>query len=187
MQIALLRHGKPKFPNSGWVNGSEYRKWLEAFNAQGLSDHSLPSAKLVEQTKRYNSVVCSNLNRAIESANLLGLHEKRRIDNLFREAELPHWNHRGVKLPPALWTAFARSLWLLGHSPNCESLSQAKTRAAQGTETLIKLAEKNSSVLLIGHGFINRYISKELISKGWRGPIRRQNDYWSLNEYQREP
>jgi len=97
MQIALLRHGKPNFPNSGWVNGSEYKKWIEAFNANGLSDHSLPSAKLIEKTKKYNSIVCSNLNRSIESANLLGLYEKRIIDKLFREAELPLWNHMGVK------------------------------------------------------------------------------------------
>ena len=114
MQIALLRHGKPNFPNSGWVDGSEYNKWLEAFNANGLSDQSIPSAKLIEKTKNYKSIVCSDLNRSTESANLLGLSGKRITDKLFREAELPYWNNLGVKLPPALWTAFLRTFWVLG-------------------------------------------------------------------------
>jgi len=30
----------------------QYKKWLEAFNANGLSDQSMPSAKLIEKTKR---------------------------------------------------------------------------------------------------------------------------------------
>jgi broad specificity phosphatase PhoE len=185
MQIALLRHGKPNFPNSGWVDGSEYKKWLEAFNANGLSDQSIPSAKLIEKTKNYKSIVCSDLNRSTESANLLGLSGKRITDKLFREAELPYWNNLGVKLPPALWTAFLRTFWLLGYSPNCESLAKTKTRAAQGAQRLIELAAKNSSVLFIGHGFINQYISKELLSNGWRGPRKHKHEYWSLNEYKK--
>lgn len=183
MQIALLRHGKPNSPNSGWIKAGEYKKWLETFNTNGLEKHSLPPKELFENVKKYKSIVCSNLNCSIESANFLKLNEKRIIDKLFREAELPHWNHLGVKLPPTLWTALLRTLWLMGYSQNCEPISKTKNRAAQGAQKLIELAEKNSSVLFVGHGFINRYISKELLANGWWGPSSPKNDYWSLSEY----
>lgn len=183
MQIALLRHGKPKFPKSGWVSGNEFRDWLGTFNANGLSDRSLPPPELLKGVEKYSCVVCSDIGRSIESAGHLGLKEREVEDRLFREAELPHWNHSWLKLPPALWTALLRVLWLMGYSKDCESKSEAKARAERGAQKLIYLAEKEGSVLLVGHGIVNRYIAKELSAKGWAGPRSPRYGYWSFNVF----
>jgi broad specificity phosphatase PhoE len=74
----------------------------------------------------------------------------------------------------SLWTAISRTVWLLGYSPNCETISKTKSRAAQGAQRLIELAEKNCYVLFVGHGFINRYISKELLANGVARPTKTQ-------------
>jgi broad specificity phosphatase PhoE len=49
----------------------------------------------------------------------------------------------------------------------CESFRKAKKRAKQASELLVKYVEEHQSVVLVGHGFFNRLIAKEL--KKWAG------------------
>jgi hypothetical protein len=50
---------------------------------------------------------------------------------------------------------------------------------------LTELAAEHSHVLLVGHGFINHFIARELLKSGWTGPGRPGPEYWSYGVYER--
>ncbi len=60
----------------------------------------------------------------------------------------------------------AKELWLFSFSKNGEFFKQAKNRARLAAEKLIALAQTHHDVLLVGHGFINHFIAKELKKRG---------------------
>ncbi len=56
--------------------------------------------------------------------------------------------------------------WLFGYRSNSESFVEAKQRAELGADMLIELAHDNKDVLLVGHGIMNRLITKALVKRG---------------------
>ena len=66
---------------------------------------------------------------------------------------------------------------------NAEHIAKAKERAALGAIKLQEYSEKYGTVILIGHGFINRFIARELLSRGWSGPKIPGNRYWAYGVY----
>lgn len=87
---------------------------------------------------------------------------------MFRETELPNplTKLRKIKLEPSIWALILRCLWFCGYSRGCESLSEAKDRAKNASEILVEYAQEHISVVLVGHGFFNMFIAKELQKKG---------------------
>lgn len=76
-----------------------------------------------------------------------------------------------------------RLLCFFGYSSNGESLREAKLQASKGVNRLEEIAANSGSVLLIGHGFINRLIAKALLSKGWQGPVNPGKQFWEFGVY----
>ncbi|WP_246320698.1 hypothetical protein [Paenibacillus germinis] len=104
---------------------------------------------------------------------------------LFRETELsvPSKEFWGLKLSPSIWTVILRSLWLSGYSRQCESLSNAKQRAKEASILLVNCAKEQESVALVGHGFFNLLIAKELQKKGWKGKKKTSSKHWNCTTY----
>lgn len=169
MKITLLRHGKPDLPEWGKTYSSLMPKWIEAYNAAGvINESSLPCQTRVDQLKP-DYIVCSTLQRSIHSAKIIGYSSPNLVDALFCEAELPAIKIPLLKLKPDDWSMIYRVFWFIGISPQVEPLSKFKHRVSLAAEKLIQLAEKQESVLLIGHGIMNRFLAKELLAKGWLG------------------
>ncbi|WP_231889806.1 hypothetical protein [Oceanobacillus sp. Castelsardo] len=111
------------------------------------------------------------LKRSIESAMLLNTNLKFTSDPLFRETELPSSLPKlGVlKLNPSIWTVILRCLWFMGYSSDCESISDARIRAKKAAEILVGYAREHKNVVLVGHGFFNMFVAKELQKMGMIG------------------
>lgn len=142
-----------------------------------------PSQQAVEVANSCITVVCSDLPRSVESAHVLGVNVDF-IESMFREIELPHGSFPSPRLPPKFWMALFRLLCFFGYSSNGESLREAKLRASKGTQRLKEIAANNGSVLLVGHGFVNRFIAKELVSNGWQGPANPGRQFWEFGVYE---
>ncbi len=183
MQIVLLRHGKPDVSEHRKFRANELHRWIESYNSAGIISEHVPSRGAIEITSVCNTVVCSDLERSVESARALGVKKISVIEPMFREMGLPFCSFPTLKLSPSIWAAFFRVLWFLGYSSNSESIHEARLRASIGANRLIEMARKNGSVLLIGHGFANRFIAKELLSEGWQGPKSPGKKYWEFGEY----
>ena len=183
MRIILIRHGKPAMPTFRPVTASDFGRWIQAYNHANLCDQSLPTAELYGLAADCNLVICSHLTRSVESAKKLGK-EIHRSDVIFREMELPWGNFPAIKLSPNLWSVIFRILWFFGFSKNSESCAAAKIRARTAALELATLAQESGTVLLVGHGFLNKFIARYLLKNGWRCVTRPGNDYWSYNIYE---
>ncbi|PKI15962.1 histidine phosphatase family protein [Colwellia sp. 12G3] len=176
MEIILIRHGKPTSANNPKVNAAQYANWIRRYNASHVASNSRP--KFI--SKRYTSFysLSSDLNRAIHSANIYSEKCPDEIDRIYREMEIPRY-----KLPLQLkawhWVYLSRILWMFGLKGSFESFNQAKHRADLAAVKLIEIAQNQQQLVLFGHGYMNRYIRKSLISKGWKITCK-SNAYWGV-------
>ncbi|MDD5578171.1 MAG: phosphoglycerate mutase family protein [Methylobacter sp.] len=184
MRIVLLRHGEPDVPEITRLRASEIHYWIKSYNAAGLKAGHGASPEAIEIANHCNAVVCSNLPRSFESALALGIKEVNYREPILREMELPYFGFPSPKLSPHIWAALFRTLWFLGNSSNGESLGEGRLRASNATARLKEIAENTESVLLVGHGLVNSFIAKELLSNGWRGPVSPGKKYWEFGIYE---
>ena len=182
MKIILLRHGASSIGYSGKLKASELHRWIDAYNAAGIDHESQPSAETIKMAQACGAVVCSDLCRSVASAERLGV-SVTHTEALFREVALPYGEWHTPKASPLFWVALFRLLWLCGYSSHAESMALAKERAQQAANKLITAAKESGSVLHVGHGFMNRYISKVLIANGWNGPNNPGRKHWEFGVY----
>jgi broad specificity phosphatase PhoE len=189
MKIILLRHGKPKIDLHSMLKdryaSADLENLIDSYNLVGLSDDNRISDEVIKMSTMCNAVIHSDLLRSIESAKALGLSDTYHYCNaIFREPTPPFLDWKRPKLKLFTWFILFRTLWYLGYSNNSESISSARKRAALGVTKLKMFAKKYDTVLLVGHGFINRLIAKELLSSGWKGPKTPGNNYWEYGVYE---
>ena len=181
MKITLMRHGKPMLAPSDWIPLVEMRQWIERYDAAEVEPHtpnaSLRVASLVAVT------VCSTTPRASSSARLLGL-TACSADPVFCEAQLPFSDWRAPRLPVSAWAVVFRLMWMMGYASNADPIQTTKARAKVAAQRLVSYAEKGS-VLLIGHGIMNRLIAQELAALGWSASSKASGAYWSACTYER--
>ena len=122
--------------------------------------------------------------RSKASAVQLGSGESIQERSLFREAGLPYSNHALFKAKPKIWAVLLRVLWYLGYYYGSESKSAVKERSKHAAIELITLAAKYQTVVFVGHGVFNRFLVKELISRGFSGPRFPSSDYLGLSIYE---
>lgn len=184
MRIVLLRHGKPDVPDFGKLQAKDFKTWIESYNEAGLAADDSPHVDAITVSRDCNCVVCSDLPRSLASARALGVGEAIITEPVFREMGLPYCSFPSPRLPANAWAAIFRLLWFSGFSRNCETFSEARRRAACGAQELIAIAEKHQSVLLVGHGLLNRFIARELLANGWHGPATPAKNYWDFGVYE---
>jgi len=176
MHIVLIRHGKPTSANNPVVDACDYIKWIKRYNASDVDKSSRPES--IDDTYKSFYVVSSDLKRAIHSTNLYLQKSPQQIDDTFREMEIPRYK-LPFKLKAWNWLYLSRILWILGYKGRFESFKQAKIRADFAANKLIEIAQTEGNVVLFGHGFMNRYIRKSLIKKGWLLSTK-SNSYWGV-------
>lgn len=185
MKIVLLRHGRPAVKNLGKMSGAGFQNWIDAYNSADLDLSCVPSAESVNAATECRAVVCSDLPRSIASAQSLGFTQLDLVERDFREMELPCANIPWLNCPASFWAVVFRVAWFLGYSTGVESYQQAKIRARHCAQRLIKIAQQNDSVVFVGHGFLNRFIAKELTHLGWQGQAKAARAYWGFAVYER--
>ena len=183
MKIVFMRHGKPDIPELGKLNTCEFYRWIDAYNSANLDTVYKPSKQTVETANHCNVIVCSDLRRSIESAQMLGVKDIHCIDAIFREVELPYSLLPSPRLMPDVWFVLYRILWFMNYAANCESISLARQRAAIAANMLHNKALCNNSIFCIGHSIFNSFIAKELLKKGWQGSTSIFSKHWETTEY----
>lgn len=182
MHITLMRHGKPDLTAWPWIKASNMAEWIAAYNQAGINI-GLPPAHARTAAAKASVIVSSDLNRSIESANCLRPDLPLVSDALFREAALPCWPVYRLKLPPRIWAACFRILWLAGYSDHSEARNTFQQRVTHATTKLQKLAEQHGSVLFVGHGILNQFISKQLLADGWTSSAGHLRHYWDAVDF----
>ena len=185
MKIVLLRHGRTSLPPWPWIRAAELGNWIDSYNSAGIQD-KLPPSKALAIAEQCRLIVTSDLLRSVESGRVLGSRTPMISDGLFREAGLPYRSAAFIRMPPYVWAVLFRLLWSFGFKTNGESIHAFRKRAQSAAMFLISLASEHDSVLLVGHGLINSYIARELLSAGWLGPGKTEIRHWGFTEYTHE-
>lgn len=181
-----MRHGEPDTSMlSGKFTSKEFLNCLELYRSCGLLDTSKPEEATIEFFSGFNTVVSSGLKRSVDSATLLSPRCSLVIDPMFREIEDTFISVPFIKLTPRTWSRIFILLWFIGVFDFKKAFRDGETRASNCARKLIHYAEERGTVLLVGHGFINSYIAKELIALGWHGPKLPGKYYWEYAVYQK--
>jgi len=162
-QIILLRHAKVKL-DIPFIYSRQMKKFIEAYNQAPVELDDVSDA-LKSIMDSVDIVLSSELSRTKETLKYLGK-EAQESNAIFNEAALPYANVKMVKLPATAWAVLFRIMWIFGYSKQSESYKEAKVRAKLSADKLIAYTKVDKSVLLVGHGVINKLISKELMHSG---------------------
>ncbi len=176
MRIVLLRHGTPDFA-AHWLKPTNgFRRALDRYAASRVTVE--PPIELHEFSLMVDICVTSKLARTIDSAQLLGFNDSIAL-KLFNESELPHPNRLFIPLSWNLFLLVYRLLWFFGFHQNCAGRVKDCKRARAGCKYLSDLAMDNESVLLVGHGIMNRLLCSGLQKSGWSIDSKSGSGYWS--------
>jgi broad specificity phosphatase PhoE len=181
-KIILMRHGQPKLVATDKMSALDMKEWIEHYNRSEITSQPVPDASM-QLAATATVIVSSNAPRALTSVQALGL-KPALVDALFGEAQLPYGHWKLPRLSPFTWAFILRVLWLCGYSRSVESVATARMRASTAAQRLQSLAASDGPVLLLGHGFMNRMIAKQLVADGWTRQKRNGNQYWSATVYQ---
>lgn len=143
----------------------------------------LLSTTILLENKGSKLLFVYNLKILFSQFKALGFSDIHLQDSLFGETTIPHFSRGSLSLPVSVWVVLLRVLWLFGFSKNGESFTQAKNRTRLAADKLIELAEAHQDVLLVGHGFINHFIEKELKNRGWQVSSKLGNGYWEYGVF----
>ena len=139
-------------------------EFIKEYNSAPI-ENADPSSRVKELVESANIVVTSKLSRTVQTLRLFNK-EHNLSSDIFNEAHLPYSNRRFFKLPAKVWAPILRVAWLFGYKSNSESFTEAKQRAELGADMLIGFSKENKTVLLVGHGIMNRLIAKALVKQG---------------------
>ncbi|MCJ8007341.1 histidine phosphatase family protein [Lederbergia wuyishanensis] len=185
MEISLVRHGKSQWTENKAITCQEFRNWVEKYDSHGVFEETSYPPETLEKITKAKMLITSHLTRSIESAKLLNPTIQTISDPLFRETELPNplVTLRGLRLYASVWAVLLRCLWFIGYSRECESLREAQKRAKQASIQLVTYAKEYHHVVLVGHGFFNMLIAKELKKMGWSGAGKSSSKHWNCTTY----
>ncbi|WP_264289553.1 histidine phosphatase family protein [Duffyella gerundensis] len=181
MAIILMRHGKPDRQSSSRLTALAMAEWCEQYDLSLVCD--LPPARSEMIARQADYVIVSSLPRAQSSLEKLQM-QPQEISPLFAEVDLPIIAFPRWRLPPFLWLSVLRALWFCGVSGRVESYRDASQRAHQAADRLIERSH-SGTVLLVGHGIMNKMIARELRRRGWQAEKHASSRHWSTAIYNR--
>jgi broad specificity phosphatase PhoE len=184
MEIVLVRHGRPALPPQRPISGRRIGQWVRAYDEVGIA-HGAPPEQVRRLVAAAGCVVTSDLRRSVESAARLTSSHDVRVDPDLREAPLPDSLGLAMPMPPGVWIVLARIVWWLRWCASEENVDATRQRADRVASRLCALAAEHGSVAVVGHGMFNRYVARQLVTRGWRGPTFMPATYWSAARFRR--
>jgi broad specificity phosphatase PhoE len=179
MEILLVRHGRPEGLVRNPISSRDVGQWVRRYNESGIDQRLMPPESVSRLVASAGCVVASNLRRSVESAAVLAPSRDVHIDPELREAVLPDSLGISVRMPPDVWVVLARVAWWLDWCRSEETVDATRRRAGRAADRLSVLAREHESVAVVGHGMFNWFIARELVKRGWRGPMMLPGAYWA--------
>ena len=181
-KIILLRHGEVDIKNYENMSSNEFSQWIIEYNNAEIKSDFLQKNDIKMLLNETDILICSTLSRSLQS---LAIFKKIPFESnaLFDEAEIPYSCSNFLRLKAKHWLVVYRILWFLGYSKNAESYKKTKIRAKVAAGRLIELSKNNKSVILLGHGIMNKLIEKELVLNKYVERKKTKNKNWDYSVF----
>ena len=178
MIIRLIRHGKPDFNPRSISNAGQFQAVVNAYNASPVTELPGHASNCIRGASSGVAIVCSELQRAVDSAALLGF-DTIETSALLNEADLPYPNKDIASFSWQAALTIYRIGWFFGCHQNADGIQVDRTRASIASTWLSEQAVTHGEVLAFGHGVMHRLIARSLVKSGWRVDYSSGNGYWS--------
>ncbi|MBS0000251.1 MAG: histidine phosphatase family protein [Cyclobacteriaceae bacterium] len=168
IQIFLIRHGIPKIDRANWVSYYQASSFVKAYDT--VEVYEIKDVPVNIRADEIDNVYSSPLRRARSTAEqLFGQRFNIIYDSLFREFRNEIVPIPRIRLPLSVWRVSSRIFWMVGlHSSEVPGLPEERRRANRAAEQLANMAKQEGHVVLVAHGFINRFIIRYLKKNGWQ-------------------
>ena len=188
--IHLVRHLSTDGRPPSRIGRREHAAWLRSEGDHGIAPGAVVDPALSAAVATSSHIVVSPLSRARQTASaaLATVAADRQpvvliMDDL-REAQLPVVALPGLRAPLDAWDTVCRVAWLSGYAGGVESRSAAGARAGRAAVDLDRLAAAGT-VTVVGHGFFNILLARQLRRLGWCGPRLPNHAHGAVNRYVR--
>lgn len=168
---------------SGKVSARDFGVCVKEYDRVGVCEDHLPAKEVIKRVSECSFTVCSNLERSIHSAKLLGVDTPDLVSPIFRECDVPYTNWSYPKISKSIWSVIFRLFQIVGYAPNAESYKEASSRSKECATQLQNIANEHGSVLYVGHGALIWLLHKHLVNSGWDGPNKSVRDNWEFGVY----
>lgn len=167
-QIFLIRHGEPDLDKQSRRSYKGMRQYIYDYDTVKVKSFSVSPVNF-DPTK-LDTIYASSLQRAKDTAHKIFSKDYTIVtDSLFREFEREVVPLPLLRLKPKAWGIWSHFFWITGiQSQKVEGFRQAKHRAQTISEFLEGKANDQQYAVLVSHGFLNRYLKKQLINSGWQ-------------------
>lgn len=161
MKVGLVRHFKVKqaYP-SGRISAREVEQWFRMYDESEIEEGQSDLGG-IEWSRCYSS----DMPRAIRTAEILYGPDIHKVPEL-REIPAPTFT-TSWKLPLLCWALLVRLSWVF-NSRARQDIKDAKARINGFLDEA--LSRKDGNVLIVSHAVLMKYIRKELMVRGFRGP-----------------
>jgi broad specificity phosphatase PhoE len=154
-------------------------RWKDEYDRLGvLESKRMIFCEASTHIKRADYVFTSSLYRSQHSLALLQPNVQAAHYEIFNEVNFRSPRLKGIRLSTRLWSFISGASWYVGLIKDHETITQVKERAIAASDILIKTSEQGV-VALVGHGFFNMYICKELQRRGWKEVNKYSSKNWS--------
>ena len=181
-RIYLLRHAEVAIEKPGWGKAEKVREYKKQYNRAPVKKEISEELQLVaDSLAAISKIYCSKLLRSQQTAGLLfGDSVNCETDQRLNEIEYPVLNNKLIKFPVKFWLSLSRGLWMLNlNKKGTNSVKEEKERIGKLAVELAAISEKEGNVFIVGHGFFNRLMLKELKKNGWK--VERFEGYKNLS------
>jgi broad specificity phosphatase PhoE len=180
-QIILARHGRSSFNDRAPIAGHEFCAWVRRYDECGIDRNTLPPEALRALAASAACVLTSDLPRSIESGRALAGNAE--VEPDLREAGLPDRISIPIRLHPDICVILARLAWWMNLGACAETVAGVRARAGRVADRLDESARKHGTVLVVGHGMLNRFLATGLRERGWFGPRTLPRAHWSFARF----
>jgi broad specificity phosphatase PhoE len=184
--IILFRHAKPIIDYSS----CKYDRAIDRLNDYNstldlkFDDLESLSDELKTILLQNNPVIVysSKLPRTIATADYIFNPLEISVNNnpIFSEFELDILKIPKLKLSVQIWFFISRIAWILGIRNRAKSIFHEINRSKIAAKILEKHYYDNTTVILVGHARMNKYIAKYFQQHGFHVTKRKQNDFYTI-------
>ena len=163
VKIGLVRHYKVKqeYPTGTPINADELNEWFRTYDEAEIEEGYTDL-----QGIEWDECFTSDLPRAVKTAEIIYKGPICKMAEL-QEVPPPRFTMR-VKLPFFAWAILIRSSMFF-NSQTREEIRQAKSRINEVLDHAISQEKEN--VLIVSHAALMMFMRKELIKRGFKGPM----------------
>lgn len=170
-KIYLIRHAAVDLKKPGWGTSKNSAKYKETYNFAGIETFSPDDVlKKIENYENLDTVFCSPLPRAMETAELLfDGNAVLKIDSILTELDYPVLQVPVLQLPVKGWLLISRIAWMTGINRGEKSSYWERIDELNAfLNELTDFAYRNGQALVIAHGMVNHELIKILKHRGWQ-------------------